>query len=56
MDAVEKAAEETPSLKTQRKATPPPASSGTTVAGSKTRSVDDMSVEELIAAGFTKRR
>ena len=55
-EAVEKAVEADGDLKVTRKPTPPAVSGGTTVAGSKTRSVDDMTIEELIEAGYTKRR
>lgn len=56
MEAVEKAVGANSVFKNKTKPTPPTASGGTTVAGSKTREIDDADVEELIAAGFTKRR
>lgn len=55
-EAVEKAVEADADLKATKKPTPAPVSGGTTVAGSKTRRLEDMTIEELIEAGYTKRR
>lgn len=56
MDAVKTAVEDDTSLKATQRPTPPAASGGTTVAGTKPRDIDDMSIEDMVAAGFTKRR
>lgn len=55
-DLVKAEVEADPDLKATRKPTPPAASGGTTVAGTAPKGIDDMSVEELIRAGYTKRR
>lgn len=55
-EAVEKAVEADNDLKAKTKPIPPAVSGGTTVAGSKTRRAEDMTIEEMIDAGYTKRR
>ncbi len=57
-DAVKTAIEADESLKAaEPKPKPPAVSGGTTVAGTgKAKSIEDMSIDEMVAAGFTGRR
>jgi hypothetical protein len=55
-ELVEAEVEANPDLKAIKKTAPAAASGGTTTAGTAPRDLDHMSVDDLIDAGFTKRR
>jgi hypothetical protein len=54
-EAVAKAVEADPDLKATHKPTPPAVSGGATVAGTRTKSPDDMTIDELREAKLHRR-